>query len=376
MSSPPRSSDRKRRPRPGRNQMRPLVRSSGPPKGSLLRMRTRDWISGARSMRASIRSTASCGEDAAGWADARGAAGALAAAPAASAMATATAGGRARPHRKARVGKGGLQGLRVTVRRSPPRGPVASGRANARRADPARGSSTPPRSGARSGFSRRRPARDPRPPDEPRCQRTTTRSTLECAPPESAGRVHSGPKSDRPGRARARRPHVSDHRQALRVLGPADACPAASPFGPADRNRAHAAGRTVSRRIGREEPVARRSPRARLGEPRAAREEQRGGERHETRGPRCGLRPAGKAGTLRAVSEEPLEELVVWRPGKGHLPETAWFGIPTRRGGVSLGPYASLNLGLEVGDERESVLRNRAIAFGALGIPGPGPLRL
>ena len=88
------------------------------------------------------------------------------------------------------------------------------------------------------------------------------------------------------------------------------------------------------------------------------------------------MRSAGKAGTLRAVSEEPLEELVVWRPGKGHLPETAWFGIPTRRGGVSLGPYASLNLGLEVGDERESVLRNRAIAFGALGIPGPGPLRL
>jgi len=43
---------------------------------------------------------------------------------------------------------------------------------------------------------------------------------------------------------------------------------------------------------------------------------------------------------------------------------------------VSLGPYASLNFGLEVGDEREAVMRNRAIAFASIGVPEPGPRRL
>ncbi|MHB9118192.1 MAG: peptidoglycan editing factor PgeF [Burkholderiales bacterium] len=40
--------------------------------------------------------------------------------------------------------------------------------------------------------------------------------------------------------------------------------------------------------------------------------------------------------------------------------------VTTRRGGVSTGPYASLNLGDHVGDEAASVARNRAILRAAL----------
>jgi hypothetical protein len=43
----------------------------------------------------------------------------------------------------------------------------------------------------------------------------------------------------------------------------------------------------------------------------------------------------------------------------------------TRRGGVSRGPYGSLNLGLSVGDDPESVHENRRRFFGSLGVdPG------
>ena len=40
----------------------------------------------------------------------------------------------------------------------------------------------------------------------------------------------------------------------------------------------------------------------------------------------------------------------------------------TRQGGISEGPYASLNLGLTTGDRQEAVMQNRNIFFGALGI--------
>ncbi len=66
----------------------------------------------------------------------------------------------------------------------------------------------------------------------------------------------------------------------------------------------------------------------------------------------------------------------MWRPEEGHLPPTAWFGVPTRRGGVSRGAYASLNLGQGVGDEQDHVLRNRYILFHALGVSDAGPLRV
>lgn len=40
----------------------------------------------------------------------------------------------------------------------------------------------------------------------------------------------------------------------------------------------------------------------------------------------------------------------------------------TRVGGVSKGAYGSLNLGMSVNDERENVIKNRELFFGALGI--------
>src|SRR6185503_20819719 len=42
-------------------------------------------------------------------------------------------------------------------------------------------------------------------------------------------------------------------------------------------------------------------------------------------------------------------------------------GVTTRAGGVSTGPYASLNLGASVGDRQEAVLENRARLARALG---------
>ena len=41
--------------------------------------------------------------------------------------------------------------------------------------------------------------------------------------------------------------------------------------------------------------------------------------------------------------------------------------VTTRRGGVSAGPYASLNLSLNVGDDPAHVLENRRRALAALG---------
>ncbi|MBI4364877.1 MAG: laccase domain-containing protein [Candidatus Latescibacteria bacterium] len=75
---------------------------------------------------------------------------------------------------------------------------------------------------------------------------------------------------------------------------------------------------------------------------------------------------------------EPHEDRdpAMWRPPEGLFPANAWFGMTLRRGGGSSGPYASLNLGLEVGDDRGSVLRNRALVLTALGIDGAGPARL
>lgn len=49
------------------------------------------------------------------------------------------------------------------------------------------------------------------------------------------------------------------------------------------------------------------------------------------------------------------------------LPEII-HGFSTRRGGVSAGPFASLNLGLSTGDDPAAVHENRRRFFGALGI--------
>ena len=42
--------------------------------------------------------------------------------------------------------------------------------------------------------------------------------------------------------------------------------------------------------------------------------------------------------------------------------------VTTRHGGVSTGPYASLNLGAQVGDDLEAVRRNRGLVAAALGV--------
>lgn len=43
--------------------------------------------------------------------------------------------------------------------------------------------------------------------------------------------------------------------------------------------------------------------------------------------------------------------------------------VTTRHGGVSSGPYDSLNLGIQVGDDRQAVLTNRSRVAAALGVP-------
>lgn len=42
--------------------------------------------------------------------------------------------------------------------------------------------------------------------------------------------------------------------------------------------------------------------------------------------------------------------------------------VTTRLGGVSTGPYESLNLGLRVGDDADDVIENRRRAFRAFGL--------
>ena len=53
-------------------------------------------------------------------------------------------------------------------------------------------------------------------------------------------------------------------------------------------------------------------------------------------------------------------------------PEAAELGaavaVTTRHGGVSVSPYASLNLGLHVGDVPDRVIANRERAAGAFGV--------
>jgi polyphenol oxidase len=63
-----------------------------------------------------------------------------------------------------------------------------------------------------------------------------------------------------------------------------------------------------------------------------------------------------------------------WRPAPGHLPSRVWFGMATRERGTSTGPYASLNLGLRVGDEEEAVHENRKRLRMAAGMSGREPL--
>ena len=57
--------------------------------------------------------------------------------------------------------------------------------------------------------------------------------------------------------------------------------------------------------------------------------------------------------------------VVSWPVFDGHPLDAV---VTTRAGGVSTGPYASLNLGLHVGDDQAAVLANRETAATALGV--------
>jgi YfiH family protein len=78
-----------------------------------------------------------------------------------------------------------------------------------------------------------------------------------------------------------------------------------------------------------------------------------------------------------AHDDQPLLGASGFREHRG-LPTLAWpdldtLGaeviVTTRAGGVSSGPYESLNLGLHVGDDQAAVLENRRRAAAALGTP-------
>jgi YfiH family protein len=65
------------------------------------------------------------------------------------------------------------------------------------------------------------------------------------------------------------------------------------------------------------------------------------------------------------MADDRMPDVVRW-PRFAGLPLVA--AVTTRGGGVSGGPYASLNLGLHVGDDPAAVLANRARAAAAVGL--------
>lgn len=83
------------------------------------------------------------------------------------------------------------------------------------------------------------------------------------------------------------------------------------------------------------------------------------------------LRDSGEPARVSSVDTVPF-----WRPTAAWFPATAWFGMATRVGGVSAGPYASLNLSLGVGDEEAGVRENRRRLRAAAQVPEGGPVML
>jgi len=97
------------------------------------------------------------------------------------------------------------------------------------------------------------------------------------------------------------------------------------------------------------------------------------------RGTRANRLRRGRApGTLPRMSNDAMSDdsLPFWRPPDGMLPASTWFGMTTRRGGSSVGPYASFNVSLGVGDDSAAVRRNRESLRRALGYAGPTPYLL
>jgi polyphenol oxidase len=81
--------------------------------------------------------------------------------------------------------------------------------------------------------------------------------------------------------------------------------------------------------------------------------------------------PSGETGPA-APAPEPRVRF--WHPPAGHFPPRIWFGHPTREGGASRGPYASLNLGLRVGDDESAVRENRRRLRAAAGMGDRDPV--
>jgi YfiH family protein len=65
------------------------------------------------------------------------------------------------------------------------------------------------------------------------------------------------------------------------------------------------------------------------------------------------------------VPDAPSVPLLHWEQAPEH---GAAVAVTTRQGGASTGPYATLNLGLHVGDDPASVVSNRARAAAAFGV--------
>ena len=65
------------------------------------------------------------------------------------------------------------------------------------------------------------------------------------------------------------------------------------------------------------------------------------------------------------MPKPPPDPLVHWIEAEAH---GVTVGVTTRHGGSSVGPYESLNLGLHVGDDAETVIRNRTAAADAFGV--------
>jgi YfiH family protein len=65
-----------------------------------------------------------------------------------------------------------------------------------------------------------------------------------------------------------------------------------------------------------------------------------------------------------------------WSAPAGSLPEGVRFVMATRNGGVSEGPFATLNLGLRVGDRDDAVLENVRRVRDALGLAQDEPRRV
>lgn len=62
-------------------------------------------------------------------------------------------------------------------------------------------------------------------------------------------------------------------------------------------------------------------------------------------------------------------ETINWIPADWHAPSRVHAGTTTRRGGLSTSPYDSFNIALHVGDDHESVQRNREQLVNRLNLP-------